>query len=117
MSTTDEHARRQTVFREVNENIASLTILAEIGCQLFICECSNTACAESLELTVEEYEAVRAHPTRFVVKPGHQLAGIERVVEGNGRFLVVEKIGTSAEDGNPARPAQHSAAHQGDQPW
>lgn len=98
MSTTDKLARRETLFREVNENIASLTDLqAETGYQLFICECSNTACAESLELTAEEYEAVRADPARFIVKPGHQSAGIERVVGGNGRFLVVEKIGPAAD--------------------
>jgi hypothetical protein len=98
MTTTDELARRQTVFREVNENIASLTnLISETGHQLFICECSDTACAESLELTAEEYEAVRASGTRFVIKPGHQQASVERVVGGNGRFLVVEKIGQAAE--------------------
>jgi hypothetical protein len=107
MTTTDELARRQTVFREVNENIASLTnLLSETDYQLFICECSDTDCAESLDLSADEYEAVRASGTRFVVKPGHQLAGIERVVEGNGRFLVVEKIGRAAdiaEDNHPHR--------------
>jgi hypothetical protein len=98
MTTTDELARRQTVFREVNENIASLTnLLSETDCQLFICECSDTACAESLEVTAEEYETVRASGARFLVKPGHQQASVERVVEGNGRFLVVEKIGQAAE--------------------
>lgn len=94
MSTTDELARRQSVFREVNENIASLTsLLPEVSYQRFVCECNNNGCAESLELTVEEYEAVRAHPTRFVVKHGHQVTGIERAVDGNGRFLVVETTG------------------------
>jgi hypothetical protein len=94
VSTADERARRQTAFREVNQTLADLTgRLAEIGYQLFICECSNSGCAESLELTPEEYAAVRAYPTRFVVSPGHQLPGVERVVEGNGRFLVVEKTG------------------------
>lgn len=98
MTTRDKLARRETLFREVNENIASLSgLITETDHQLFVCECSNTECAESLELTAEEYEAVRAHPTRFVVKPGHQLAGIERVVEGNGRFLVVEKVGRGAD--------------------
>ena len=98
MTTSDELAGRETLFREVNENIASLTgLITETDHQLFICECSNTACTESLELTAEEYEAVRAHPTRFVVKPGHQLPEIERVIEGNGRFLVVEKIGPAAD--------------------
>ena len=88
----------QIVFREVNENIAGLTgLLSETGYQLFICECSDVKCAESLELTSEEYEAIRAHEIRFVVKPGHQVAALERVVGGNGRFLVVETTGKAAE--------------------
>lgn len=90
-------ARHQALFREVNENIAQLTRLAnETGYSLFICECSDTDCAESLELTPAEYEAVRARGTRFIVLPGHQLEAVERVVEGNGRFLVVEKFGQAA---------------------
>ena len=98
MTTTDELARRQTMFREVNENIAGLTnLLSTTDYQLFICECSDNACAESLDLTAEEYMTVRASGTHFVVKPGHQQAGIERVVDGNGRFLVVEKIGRAAD--------------------
>jgi hypothetical protein len=98
MSTTDELARHQTLFREVNENIAGLTgLLAETGYQLFICECSNTECAEPLELTAEEYEQVRAHPRRFAVRPGHQIPGIEHVVESHARFLVVEKIGRAGD--------------------
>jgi hypothetical protein len=89
-----EQAARQTVFREVNENIAKLTALhTETGYCLFICECSGTDCAESLELTGAEYDAVRVAATRFVVAPGHVQEGVDRVVGGNGRFLVVEKLG------------------------
>lgn len=92
--TVDEAARSQALFREVNEHIAKLTGLAsDTGYSLFICECSDTSCAESLEMRPEEYEAVRSNGTRFLLVPGHQLDGIERVVDGNGRFLVVEKVG------------------------
>ena len=92
--------------RAVNEQIAKRTgLLAETGYHLFICECSDPGCSESLEVTPPEYEAVRAEGTRFVVVPGHQQAGIERVVDGNGRFLV-EKQGRAGEiaAGNPRRP-------------
>ncbi|HKT43585.1 MAG TPA: hypothetical protein VJQ85_02220 [Gaiellaceae bacterium] len=93
-----ELARRQTVFREVNENIARLTdLVAETDYQLFVCECSNTGCAESLELTGAEYEQVRAHGAHFVVIPGHELEEVERVVAGNGRYAVVEKVGAAAQ--------------------
>lgn len=103
-----EATRRQVAFRDVNENIAKLTAeWNETGFGLFICECSLPDCAESLEISAVEYENVRAHGTRFVVLPGHQLDGFERVVEGTSRFLVVEKLRHAAEiaeaDNNPRR--------------
>ena len=101
----DEAARHQTVFREVNENIAKLTdLVTETGYCLFVCECSDVNCAESLEITAPEYEAVREHGARFLVAPGHQLDAIEQVVNGNGRFLVVEKLGQAGEIANAANP-------------
>jgi hypothetical protein len=104
-SRVEQAARRQSVFREVNENIAALTgLLIETGYNLFVCECSDTGCAESLEVTAAEYEAVRAEGTRFLVLPGHQQEGAERVVDGNGRFLVVEKLGRAAEIADAANP-------------
>jgi hypothetical protein len=90
--------RRQSAFREVNEQIAKLTdSLVTTSHRLFVCECDDTSCAESLEITEAEYADVRADGARFVVLPGHQLPDVERVVDGNGRFLVVEKVGAAAE--------------------
>jgi hypothetical protein len=107
-STVETAARRQVVFREVNERIAELTgRVTQTGFNLLICECSNAACAESLEITQQEYEAVRADPARFVVLAGHELPEVERVVERTGRYLVVEKIGAAADiahAGDPRRP-------------
>ena len=89
----EEAARRQSVFREVNENIARLAALAtEMNYRVLVCECSDTRCAESLEITASEYEAVRSVATRFIVVPGHQRDAVERVVDRNGRFLVVETL-------------------------
>ncbi len=42
-------------------------------------------------MTIDEYEEVRADPRRFAVAPDHVETQIERVVEDEGRFLVVEK--------------------------
>jgi hypothetical protein len=107
-SRVEKAARNRLVFREVNERIAELTgLLNETGVNLFICECSDRACAESLEVTREEYGAVRADRARFIVLRGHELAEVERVVDGNGRYLVVEPIGAAAEvahAGAPRRP-------------
>lgn len=107
-SSVEEAAHHQTVFRAVNENIAKLTgLVSDMSYSLFICECSDTNCAESLEISVAEYEAVRTDGTHFVVMPGHELEGIERVVDGNGRYLVVEKLGRAAQVAAAADP-RHS---------
>ena len=43
-------------------------------------------------------EAVREHPSRFAVKPGHILSDLERSVEAaKGRYVVVEKVELAAE--------------------
>jgi hypothetical protein len=39
-----------------------------------------------------EYEAVREDPTRFVVRPGHVMGPVERVVSRNRRYSVIEKV-------------------------
>lgn len=92
----EESTRCQVLFREINENIATLVgRWSETGYSLFVCECSRPGCAESLELTNDEFETVRADGAHFLVVPGHQLGGVERVVGGNGRFLVVERLGRS----------------------
>jgi hypothetical protein len=89
-------AKNQSLFREVNERIEELRpseLLME-----FACECSNTGCTASLPLDTDEYEAVRLFPTHFIVMPGHELDEVERVVELNERYAVVEKFGA----GGPA---------------
>lgn len=90
-------ARSQVIFREMNERIAELDGqwgVTELS--VFVCECSNQQCTLELEITPAEYEQVRADGARFVVAPGHQLPEVERVVEDEGRYLVVEKFGPAA---------------------
>lgn len=105
---TEEKARRQVVCREVNEHIAELNgEWSATGVGLFVCECSIPDCAEALEISPAEYERLRADGARFVVLPGHQLPEVERVVEGNNRFLVVEKFGAAAVVARAANPRRH----------
>ena len=101
MALSVEHAaRNRTVFREVNERIAELTgrLIGDDGSpiQLFICECSDGDCAESVQATLSDYEAIRANGARFLLAPGHELTGIDHVVDGNVRFIVVETTGQAA---------------------
>jgi hypothetical protein len=87
----------ESIFREVNERLEKLGQPAgDTGPQI-VCECTDLACGERIEIRLAEYEAIRAHPSRFLVLPGHERPDIERVVgEGDGYF-VVEKTGGAAE--------------------
>jgi hypothetical protein len=49
-----------------------------------------------MELTLAEYEHVRARPTHFVLVPTHEIPEVERVVEREAGYVVVEKVGEAA---------------------
>ena len=71
-------------FEEVVENLAAAPVN-------FVCECGLDGCLDMIPLTVTEYEAVRAHPARFAIVPGHEVPSIERVVSEHDGYAVVEK--------------------------
>jgi hypothetical protein len=54
------------------------------------CECADLRCNASLELTHEEQSYRRTRPGWFWVKPGHEVASVEQVVEETARFSVVQ---------------------------
>jgi CheY-like chemotaxis protein len=78
-------------FRTVNEDLVHLSGPAPNGVRLIVCECSRAGCAEALEVATTEYEAVRAHPTRFLVAPGHELADVQRVLTQTRRVAVIQE--------------------------
>lgn len=78
----------QSLFRHVNDQIASLTrFQTERGS--FVCECHRLGCTELIEMPVEAYEEVRGDPTAFLVLPGHQDLDDEVVAADHGSYLVV----------------------------
>ena len=96
MATAADHplegARTQSLFREVNERIGEITQAHETNGEV-LCECANRECVATIPLTLTEYETVRGFPTHFLVAPGHVDPEIERVVEEDERYVVVEKFG------------------------
>ncbi len=88
-----EGARTQSLFREVNERIETITSEHRVVEGEILCECTNSACLETILLTLDDYEAVRSIPTHFIVAPGHDVPEIERVVTTNARYTVVAKFG------------------------
>ena len=78
----------EQVFRAVNEEIDDA---AEGAARAYVCECADAACTETIRLTELEYRAVRADPNRYVVLPGHEVVGLEQVVQREADHLLVEK--------------------------
>ncbi|MDP9304314.1 MAG: hypothetical protein M3O92_07385 [Actinomycetota bacterium] len=87
-------AKNEILFREVNERISQAAERASFeGPMIFVCECGDAECSETIEVTLTEYEAARSQSTLFLIVPGHQSKELEHVVEQNDRFAVVEKVG------------------------
>lgn len=100
----EQHERRaahnHSLFRSVNERIAemneSFQEFADYGS--WMCECFRTDCTETIEMTLDEYEDLRAHPARFAVvaDPSHVDPEVEEVVSEGERYWTVEKSGRAA---------------------
>jgi hypothetical protein len=102
-SREERLSANEALFREVNERVAEVAeqfieVESTASPVKFSCECGNADCTEHIEMTLAEYEAVRAEPTRFAVVPGHEVPHIERVVDRRPGYLVVEKQEEDAEE-------------------
>jgi hypothetical protein len=86
-------AENQSIFRDVNEAL----VAAEEGRLEFLCECGDITCRERVRVGPADYEAIRADPRQFVLKPGHELLETEEVVGRDERFLVVRKFGEAGD--------------------
>ncbi len=88
-------AKNEDFFREVNARINETAESHGLDSPSyeFFCECSDATCVERVNLTISEYEHVRAEPKRFVVKNNHVVKEIEHVVETVPDHMVIEKHG------------------------
>ena len=98
----DERAARigknEALFREVNERVKNVNeSFGELPDAQFVCECGDRGCFERVTVPLDEYERIRADPTTFFVKDGHQEADVESVVAaGEGYFVVRKHAGDPA---------------------
>ena len=101
----ERQGRNESLFREVNERIAELNQTFQVeGRSEFLCECSREECRDPISISIDEYEDVRRESTRFFVLPGHEDGSVERVIERNERYIVVEKIGEAADEAEDLDP-------------
>lgn len=111
----DERAERiasnEIRFRQINDELRDdlAKLPSEPEVVPFVCECGSNACAGVIEVTLAEYEAIRANSRRFIVLPGHESVGVERIVATSPAYTVVEKlpeVGAMVDASDPRR-AQH----------
>ena len=88
----------EATIRDVNEGIERGQWPGEEDAPVgFRCECAQLGCNQLIELSVREYEDIRAHPRRFVVVPGHEAPDVETVIEAGPCYVIVEKLDQAGE--------------------
>jgi hypothetical protein len=83
--------RNEALFREVNERIERVTETLQVETLTILCECGDQACLERIEVSLPDYERVRADPTLFFIRAGHEHADVEDVVEQHEEYYVTRK--------------------------
>jgi hypothetical protein len=93
----ERRAKNEALLREVNERRAAIDRQAEGSwadpAELFefVCECGIEECESRIQMTLDEYDAIRQQDDRFPIVPGHDSPDIETVVETHERYAVVDK--------------------------
>jgi hypothetical protein len=98
-------ARNESIARDINEAIEQGRGPADVQAPVtFRCECGTFGCNKLIEVTMGDYERVRAHPRQFVVATGHEQPEFETIVYAGDSYAVVEKqneAGREAEARDP----------------
>jgi hypothetical protein len=96
-------AANEALFREVNERVAEIAthfVDVETANQPvdFTCECRSSECARPIQMTLAEYDRIRAESTHFAVAPGHEQPEIETIIERYPTYVVVAKRDEEAKE-------------------
>jgi hypothetical protein len=80
---TERIATNEASFRHLNDELGVMGV--------FVCECGDGGCREHVQMSREQYSAIRADERRFFVRPGHEIDDVETVVQREPDWFVVEK--------------------------
>jgi hypothetical protein len=82
----------QQLFREVNDRLRDLALhefdVPRTRRTTYLCECGDPDCLETVELSLDEYEILRAESGLRMVAPGHEPPGWD-VIARTGRADIV----------------------------
>lgn len=94
--------RNSRLIRAVNDRIRNVSNPAdESGAVEVICECGDIDCQGPVNISLVDYETVRATPRRFVLIHRARVPDVHRILSRDNGYVVVEEI--PAEDAR--RPA------------
>ncbi len=108
-------AKNDATFRDANEGVKAAAERFNVTEGIpFVCECADEDCREIVQLSLSEYEAVRAHPRHFFNAPGHEAAAGPHgeVVAREPAYVVVEKVGIAGEVVERADPRRRQTDGQ-----
>lgn len=57
----------------------------------FLCECLDTECRSTVQLSIEQFRRLRASDNRYAIVSGHPILGSEHVLAVDGNVTIVEK--------------------------
>jgi hypothetical protein len=83
------HAQNEQRFREANERVPFGPASEAVA---FLCERGVPECEEFIACPLEDYMRTRRWDSRFLLVPGHEIPGFERVVERHERWVVVQTL-------------------------
>jgi hypothetical protein len=107
MEFADRAARNEEIFRGINEQIEAGAEQHGVETRLpFHCECERASCLDTIELLPSTYGRVVRERYRFVLIPGHEDSTIERVIERQPSYVVVETVGEAREQIDRDHPQQ-----------
>ncbi|HEX7260135.1 MAG TPA: hypothetical protein VF272_04360 [Candidatus Saccharimonadia bacterium] len=91
-------AENELIFKKHNERIkrgveklVAQSKVDDLTLNLF-CECSNEKCQKMVAVSTSDYDRVHRNNRYFIVLRGHENMQVEKVIEKNSHFSVVEKL-------------------------
>jgi uncharacterized protein (UPF0216 family) len=64
---------------------------------LFKCECSDENCQIRVPLKLSKYREIHLDRSAFLIRPGHEVKPIEKVIEVHDTYSIVRKNNVTAE--------------------
>jgi hypothetical protein len=102
-------AAQQCMARDANEAAERMNTAHGAAPRFALrCECGDPTCLAPVEMTHDEYEAVRAYGSRFLIEPNHENPESSWVLSENARFAVIDVVAGDARYHVRARNPRHA---------